>query len=426
MSVHGGWESPYGVLIEVNPERILVFDRYLGRPLCAALSAFDWLRRGGAAPRKTKPRRILFIKLVEMGSTVLACPAFAEAVRMVGRENVFILVFSENRAIVDVLPFFRPENVLTVEHDSFAIFARDMRRTLARIRAEKIDTAIDLEGLTRASAAITYLTGAVNRVGYYNFTSEGPFRGRLFTHELNYGFHHHVAKTFLGMVRSLEAPPNGVPLLKLRIDESDLALPAFVPSEAETETMTRLLAPIRPPSGAAGPLVLMNPNCSDLLPLRRWPDQSFIELAHRFLKEVPGCSIAITGAKAEVKGAEALAAAIGRPAQCMSVAGRTTFRELLALYCQSQLLISNDSGPCHFACLTPVGIVSLFGPETPTLYAPLGSRAVSISARLSCSPCVSLLNHRFSPCQENLCMSAITVDEVFAQSQQLLVRLASR
>ena len=34
------------------------------------------------------------MKLIEMGSTVLACPAFAEAERRVGRENLFILVFA--------------------------------------------------------------------------------------------------------------------------------------------------------------------------------------------------------------------------------------------------------------------------------------------------------------------------------------------
>ena len=47
-------------------------------------------------------------------------------------------------------------------------------------------------------------------------------------------------------------------------------------------------------------------------------------------------------------------------------------RELLTLYTLADVLVTNDSGPAHFASLTPVHTVVLFGPETPLLF---GSRS---------------------------------------------------
>ena len=63
----------------------------------------------------------------------------------------------------------------------------------------------------------------------------------------------------------------------------------------------------------------------------------------------------------------------------------------LQLFHQSVLLITNDSGPAHFASLTPIKSITLFGPETPVLYGPLGPDAVHLFAKLACSPCLSAM-----------------------------------
>jgi chorismate mutase len=38
--------------------------------------------------------------------------------------------------------------------------------------------------------------------------------------------------------------------------------------------------------------------------------------------------------------------------------------------------------------------------------------SIAITANLACSPCVSAANHRKTPCQDNVCMQAITVPQV--------------
>jgi ADP-heptose:LPS heptosyltransferase len=76
------------------------------------------------------------------------------------------------------------------------------------------------------------------------------------------------------------------------------------------------------------------------------------------------------------------------------------------------MLITNDSGPAHMAMLTPVKTVTIFGPETPALYGPLGKNATNIFANFSCSPCLSAANHRHTICQDSKCLKAISVDDV--------------
>ena len=111
---------------------------------------------------------------------------------------------------------------------------------------------------------------------------------------------------------------------------------------------------------------------------------------------------------------------IGTPDRVRSVAGKTTLRDVLVLYTLAEVLVTNDSGPGHFASMTDIHNIVLFGPETPQLFGPLGENRHVLWAGLACSPCVNPYNHRFSPCQNNVCMQSITVDQVFAEVEAAL------
>ena len=75
-------------------------------------------------------------------------------------------------------------------------------------------------------------------------------------------------------------------------------------------------------------------------------------------------------------------------------------------------MLSNDSGPPHFASVTGMPTYVFFGPETPKLYGTLGT-TTPIYAGLACSPCVSASNHRKTACTDNVCLQVITPEQVF-------------
>ena len=77
---------------------------------------------------------------------------------MVGRENVYFLVFEENRCILDLMNLIPRENVITVGHGSLLGAGIDALLALKRLRQLRIDAAIDLEFFSRSSAALAFLT----------------------------------------------------------------------------------------------------------------------------------------------------------------------------------------------------------------------------------------------------------------------------
>jgi len=76
-------------------------DRWSGAPLCAILTLVRRIFGSAGRPGPRQVQRILFVKFAEQGSTVLAYPAILRAIEMVGRENVYFVVFEDNRFILD-------------------------------------------------------------------------------------------------------------------------------------------------------------------------------------------------------------------------------------------------------------------------------------------------------------------------------------
>lgn len=405
----------------MNPHTVRLVDTWVGRPVCALLSGWCRLKRlFGLGRPKGQPQKILFVKLIEMGSTVLAHRAFRAAAEMVGRENVYLAVFSPNRPIADIMNLVPAANVIEVRDDNPLRMALGMLGAFRRTRKLGIDTAIDMEGFARASAIFCVLSGARRRVGLHRFTSEGPYRGRLMTHEVQYNFYLHTSLGFLSLVEALKRPAGEVPMLKKPMPAPDDYPPRFEPSAEELETVRGKLRQAMN-GEPRGPIVILNPNASDLLPLRRWPTERFIELGKRLLADREDLTIAITGAPNEQAAAEEITRQI-HPDRAVCMAGRTTLRELLVLYHLCDVIVTNDSGPAHFAALTGIHVICLFGPETPVLYGPLTPHCDSVTSNLACSPCVSVFNHRDSPCRDNRCMQAIAVDDVLPLVHRALER----
>ncbi len=386
-------------------------DRRVGAPVCMALTL---ARRLGDLARGSRRAggegSILFLKLAEQGSTVLAHEAVRRAVARVGRENVHFLVFEENRFVVDLLGLVPSENVFTVRTESAWAMATSAVRVLSAIRRRRFGACIDMEFFSRFSAAIAYLTGAGTRVGFHVYFGEGPYRGDLMTHRVLYNPHLHTSRTFTSLVLALDADPGKFPTFGAIPPESPPA-PAFQPGPGERADVERMLAELGIPH--TGRLVVLNANAGDLLPLRKWDPRNYEVLAARLIAEFPDLWIGFTGSPEEASRIEAIAGAVGSP-RSVCLAGRTTLRQLLVLFGLAEVLVTNDSGPAHFAALTSIDVVALFGPETPLLFSAQGPRSHSIWAGIACSPCVNAFNNRQTACRDNVCMKSITVDQVFA------------
>lgn len=403
----------------VSASTLQVVDRWIGVPMCflftLARKVGDFLGDQRVPPQ---PQRVLFVKFAEQGSTVLAQGAIRTAVEAVGRENVYFVVFKENRFILDILGLVPEENVITIRRDNTASLISESLAALQKIRALKIDTAIDMEFFSRSSALLTYLTGARRRVGFHTFFGDGPYRGDLMTHRLLYNPFFHTSQIFKSLVKGAWQDPRELPTYGIQPDPVDCSPVAFQPREGEVEEVRALLRSLNGGTDP-GPLILVNPNASDLLPLRKWDTARYVAVAKELLERFPQATVAMTGAPNEEGPIASAARQVGSK-RCISVAGKTTLRQLMVLYTLSELLITNDSGPAHFAALTPIHVITLFGPETPALFGAPTPRSIPIYLGLACSPCVNAYNNRQSPCRNNLCMQGITVERVVNEAVRVL------
>ena len=400
----------------MNVDTMRRIDHWAGVPLCAAATLVtrcrDWFR-----PRAARPvRRILFVELSEMGTTILAEPAMRKARSELAAELNFV-IFERNVGSLELLGTFRPENIFTISDKSLFALARDTLRFLRWCRGNDIDTVVDLELFSRFTALLAGLCGAERRVGFHRFHNEGLYRGEMLTHRVAYNPHIHIAKNFIALIDALLAPAPTVPYSKTVIGDDQLTAAIPPPTAAARQRMRERIRTLVPFDPAHQRLVLINPNASELLPHRRWMTERYAELIGRILAANPDVVVLITGAPGERAGAEELARS--NAPRAVSFAGHSSLADLPVLYAEASLMISNDSGPAHFSAAAGLPTIVLFGPETPKLYQPLGtSRA--IYAGLACSPCVTAHNHRKTACTDNVCMRAIAVDEVYAAVAEVL------
>ena len=400
--------------ISVNTMRAI--DHWVGVPLCAIASPLVALMDGiknvfGRGPEV--PKKLLFIELSEMGSAILVDPAMRNA-QARGAE-LFFLIFKSNRASLTLLNTVKPENIFTIDSSSLGGLIKDTLRFLIIAHRHRIDTVIDLELFSRFTALLTGLCGARRRVGYHIFHGEGLWRGFMLTRKVHYNPHIHITKNFLSLIHAAFAKQIEVPFSKIQIPDSEVRLEQAVINPIALEKVRERIEKLATEAGVEytqgkNRLILINPNASDLLPQRRWAQQRFSELIQSVHQQYPSDLILITGSPAEFDYVEKVRV-VANIKNALNFAGQVSFAELPPLYTLSDVMVTNDSGPGHFSAVTPLRTVVLFGPETPALYGSIGN-SIAITANLACSPCVSAANHRKTPCQDNVCMQAITVSQV--------------
>lgn len=396
-------------------------DRWVGIFLCFVLSLFEKIRTFFSQRKmeKHQPNRILFVKLIEQGAMVLSSPALEKAMQWVGRENVYVCAFNKNSFVLPILGVLPKENIIEIDTTHFYTMVCDVIKYIWRCQRLRIDTAIDCEFFSRGSAIITFLSGAKARVGMHSFLNDAPYRGDLMTHKVSYNPYIHTTYIYLLMVEALKEVPKEIPLLKIPFVHEKLVIPRYIPDVERKEKWEQVLKIDL--TQEKSPRVIFTPNTHDLLRVRKWNIENYIELSKRLIKQFPGITFVLTGLSEEKEELEQFGKEVGEN-YFINLAGDTDFEDLLTLYTLCDVLVTNDSGPAHFATTSNIDIVVLFGPETPVLFSPIGEHVHILYANLACSPCLNAYNYRFSFCKDNICLKSISVDRVLEEVNKCIIQ----
>jgi len=404
----------------VHPDIMRFIDRWAGIPLCFATSVFSRIKlalktKSENFSMEDSPEIIVFIGLAEIGALVVAYPAIQEARERYTNSRICFITGSAGLQTLELMGFEK-EEILLMSMSSLSGIFLDIIKIRKKFTGKSV-SAVVLEPFTRISALLSVWIGASQRIGFYRFYNEGIYIGNILTHRLVYNSHLHASQTYFALAKALSEPASTQPLLKEKIPSQIRNRLKITIQEDDQKALQNRLK-LKYPEIEFEKIILLNANASDIVPLRKWPMDRFVELGKKLLENL-SVTIILTGSPEEKNVCEDLANQIN-PDRTVNFAGETSFKELISLYSISDLLITNDSGPVHFASTTDISILALFGPETTKIFGPMSPNATVISLELACSPCISVFNQKKSSCNDNQCMKQISVQMVLSEAQKIL------
>ncbi|MCA8940175.1 MAG: glycosyltransferase family 9 protein, partial [Planctomycetes bacterium] len=209
------------------------------------------------------------------------------------------------------------------------------------LRAERYDLVLDFQGLAR-SAWLAKGAGAERLIG---FREAREFAWLLYNEAYRVNQNAHAID------RSFEL-----------VDKAGIQLNRDAATDLESTEAERKA--IRAKLGEAkGRVVVVTPGAR--WPSKMWPAANWVEL----MQGLPqGCDVVLSGAPNEVELCAGISKEVKRPT--IDLCGKTSLRELAALFAIADLAVGNDSGPMHLARAQGCKLVALFGPTQPELTGP--------------------------------------------------------
>jgi ADP-heptose:LPS heptosyltransferase len=332
---------------------------------------------------------IVVAKFAGLGSIVQCTPLLAALHQRFPTAKIVFLTSEKNSDLVSRLEHIH-ETVGIDERSLPRVFFSTLR-ALAKIARLRADLYFDLEIYSAYASCMAILALTRNRYGFYRGSSIHKIG--IYTHLVYFNTRVEIREIYLqlGFSAGCQRPANS-------------KLGAIAIREQDYRDFEKLGLP-------AAPFVVLNPNASDLMVERRWPLGNFRELAAELKKTA---NVVAVGSASERDYVSAL-----EGAGVVNLAGKLSLGALLVLLEKCALLVTNDTGPMHFAWALGTPTVSLFGPVDPKHYGMRAGNIRILYKPVYCSPCVHEVDE--PPCGgNNVCMQRITVAEVLGASLRLL------
>ena len=377
-------------------------DKYVGYLLIGILLPFTrlfgiLLRRDHSALES--PRRIVFIKLLGLGSLIVASDAIT-AMRRRYPEARFILLTDANIA-AGIAPFGLFDEIYPIDTENMASTFAGVSTFLLRSWRWRHLWVIDLEVYSKLTTVFALLTLARNRFGFY--LSAVPFRKYLNTHNIIFDQSLFLEDNYLYMAR--------------QVTGSGLCLPVAVSRPAELDK----------------PYIILNNTCSGLAYVRKLPDRVFGEVC-QWILEHTDYDVALLGMPDDKEAIDSFVGSHpglqGRKNRIVNFAGQAEGFDAYYQFLREKgvCLVTIDSGPLHIARKLGLPTVSVWGPTDPDNYLKIGEeekgRHLSYYLKAPCSPCVH--HYETLPCGgNNFCMKNIPAAGIIGKIQELLRHLAA-
>ncbi len=269
----------------------------------------------------------------------------------------------------------------------------DLFHFIRQVRDTRYDLIIDFQNLLKSSVFV-WLAKGDRKVGYGRGMEHSEF-SYIFLNErippVNMDQHAVLRELLL--------------LNKIGI-ESDIIVYELPVSEQQMRTAETILS--NHSYNDKAKLVAINPVAG--WDTKLWENNRFAAVADSLLEK--GYFVFFTGSIADIAVVDDISSRMNN--ETINLAGKTSLKELAALYKKADVLISTDTGPMHIAAAVGTPVVALFGPTASWRTGPFGDYHEVLRGEIECSPCLK------RECDSLDCMTKITVEQVIKASEKIL------
>jgi ADP-heptose:LPS heptosyltransferase len=339
--------------------------------------------------------RIVVAKLIGMGSILQATPLLKSLKQHYPHCKLTFVTMRANQDLIRRLSCI--DEVLILDDRNLLAMLTTTLRTMVALIRRRADLYFDLELYSGFASLLALCAVTRNRLGFYRHSV--AFKNGIYTHLVYFNTRMPVRRLYLQLGRVAGVPPDQPELIgPIRVDEVDRSGASRVLSETAGWHLEK-------------PYIALNPNASDLLLERRWPDENVAEAVGRLVSL--GHQVALVGANNERPHVQSLVERLPSVmrSRVANTAGRLTLGDLLALLEGAACVLTNDSGPMHMAIALGRPTVCLFGPANPEHYGQELPNVEIFYDRVFCSPCLYEADQ--PPCNgNNVCMQRIKPEPV--------------
>ena len=398
------------------------------KPQWSAIRAYleksyrDLSERLNRTPRETtNVKRILAVKLADLGDALLVVPALRALKQAYPAARLDVLTTETGQKALAGLPFI--DNLIVFDKYLFdyprqALMPRNLGRAtgfLAQLRRENYDTTIFFHHFSLRFGILKYraVAGVVDAKRNVGLHNGEPLANFLNVRVEDKGFGGEGLSErdyWRQLVEALTAAEPGRPF------EYDSRPQIYLDQAARTKAQN-LLAELRG-NEPARPLVAIGAGGGGYTIARRWPAINYARLA-QVLIEQKKARVVLLGTPGEFDLNEQIRTLAGEGNDIINLAGRTSEKEVTAFLAGCDLFIGNDGGLAQLAGVTGIPAVVVFGPTNATAWQPFGTeegRVKIVQARmdLPCRPCLyrdKTLGSRLG-CAARPCLTTITPQEI--------------
>jgi ADP-heptose:LPS heptosyltransferase len=359
-------------------------DKVLGNAACNVLATTHQLRKRFVGTDR-EVKNIAVMKFFGMGSVIVATKSLAALRDHYPNAKIHFVTFKANKGVLDILQLTDHNHY--VDPSTPQAFIASTLKVARDLRRAKCDLVLDLEFFAKFPLVLGSLAGIPKKAGFY-LTAE-PWRRELLDVTGFYNGYFHTSDIFLSLVYLLVTGDHYY--LSFKEFAAKYKYPRIDISELERAGLRAKLVQLG--IKASDPLYVINCNTSpDLVPeARKWPKDRYAALADELVAQTPNARVLFVGAPHERPYVETVAELCKTPRRHV-IAGDISLRELLVLFAECALFVTNDSGPMHLACLVDAPTIGLFFADSPTLFAPIGSRVRAVAPDLYSIPLFTVYN----------------------------------